>query len=175
MPDLTFLMNVDPNGEHEPFLLPGQTVLHRWRLDGHRCAVQRANTRGRFHRAKESSCDAENHQPCEPRVGFGAIEGPITLASQAAGRTFTIADDLQDALAAKSLAPPGPSVITDKTRIVLYGCDVGRSLNFLKMLSGLFGDPGEVLAPRRLGVFKLDGSTASTARRRAGLSFGSRR
>jgi hypothetical protein len=27
------------------------------------------------------------------------------------------------------------------------------------MLSGLFGDPGEVLAPRRLGVFKLDGTT----------------
>ena len=70
-------------------------------------------------------------------VAFGAIEmSPITLANQAAGRTSTIADDLQDALAAKSLAPPGPGVITDKTRIVLYGCDVGRSLNFLKLPPG---------------------------------------
>jgi hypothetical protein len=32
-------------------------------------------------------------------------------------------------------------------------------LNFLKLLSGLFGNPGELLAPRRLSVFKLDGST----------------
>ena len=68
---------------------------------------------------------------------------------------MTIADDLQDALANKSLAPPGPGIITDKTRVVLYGCDVGRSLNFLKLLSGLFGNPGELLAPRRLSVFKL--------------------
>jgi hypothetical protein len=57
------------------------------------------------------------------------------------------------------LTPPGPAVITDKTRIVIYGCDVGRYEKFLRMLSGLFGDPGEVLAPRRLGVFKLDGTT----------------
>ena len=70
-----------------------------------------------------------------------------------------MADDIQDALAAKSLAPPGPGVITDKTRIVLYGCDVGRSLNFLKLLCGLFGNPGELLAPRRLSVFTLQGST----------------
>ena len=50
-------------------------------------------------------------------------------------------------------------MITDKTRIVIYGCDVGRSLRFLTMLSGLFGNPGEVLAPRRLSIFRLDGST----------------
>jgi hypothetical protein len=92
-------------------------------------------------------------------MGAGAIEGPITLANQAAGRTFTIADDLQDALAAKSPVPPGPGIITDKTRIVLYGCDVGRSLRFLRLLCGLFGSPGELLAPRRMSVFKLDGST----------------
>jgi hypothetical protein len=87
------------------------------------------------------------------------MECPVTVASQAAGRRTMTVDDLEDALAAKTLAAPGPAVITDKTRVVIYGCDVGRSEKFLKMLSGLFGDPGEVLAPRRLSLFKLDGST----------------
>ncbi len=93
--------------------------------------------------------------------GFASMECPVTLASQAAGRRTMTVDDLQDALAAKSLAPPGPAAVTDKTRIVIYGCDVGRSESFLRMLSGLFGDPGEVLAPRRLGVFTLDGTTVN--------------
>jgi hypothetical protein len=73
---------------------------------------------------------------------------------------MTIADDMQDAIANKTLAPPGPAIITDKTRVVLYGCDIGRSLNFLKLMAVLFGNPGELLAPKRLSMFKLDGTTA---------------
>lgn len=91
--------------------------------------------------------------------GFAAMECPVTLASQAAGRRTMMVEDLQDTLAAKSLAPPGPAVITSDTRVVIYGCDVGRSESFLRLLSGLFGDPGQVLAPRRLGVFMVDGTT----------------
>ena len=104
-------------------------------------------------------------------VGFGAIEGPITLADRAAGRTMTIADDMQDALANKTLAPPGPGIITDKTRIVLYGCDVGRSVNYLKLLSGLFGNPGELLtraATERVQAGRHDGQVSPGAKLDAG-------
>ena len=66
---------------------------------------------------------------------------PITLADQAAGRIIMIADDLQDALANKTLAPPGPGIITDKTRVVLYGCDVGRSTEFPETALGSVRQP----------------------------------
>jgi hypothetical protein len=39
--------------------------------------------------------------------------------------------------------------------VVIYGCDVGRSLKFLTLLSTLLGDPGELFAPRRMSVFQL--------------------
>jgi len=159
MADLTFLMNADPAGGTNPFYglakryltAAGSTVVDAppggQTLEGVFAELK-------IRKVAQGTINLVSHA-----VGFGAIEGPLTRAGQAAGRTSTIADDLQDALAAQSLAPPGPGVITDRTRIVLYGCDVGRSLNFLKLLSGLFGNPGELLAPRRLSVFTLQGST----------------
>ena len=89
---------------------------------------------------------------------FGGMHGAVTRADQASGRRSMTADDLRDALAKKSLAPPGPAVISSKTRVVIYGCDIGRTLRFLTMLSGLFGNPGEVLAPRRMAIFIPDGT-----------------
>lgn len=160
MPDLTFLMNADPVGATNPFyrlakqyfVAAGSTVID--------APPEGQTLEGVFTELKTRNVAQGTINLVSRAVGFGAIEGPITLASQAAGRAFTIADDLQDALAAKVLDPPGSAVITDKTRVVLYGCDVGRSLNFLRLLSGLFGNPGELLAPRRLSVFNLDGPTA---------------
>jgi hypothetical protein len=93
-------------------------------------------------------------------TGLGALALPLTLADQAAGRGFTTSGDVVDALTKKTLVPPGPAIVADTTRIVLYGDDLGRSTNFLLLLSSLFGNPGELLAPRRLGVFKPDGSSA---------------
>ena len=159
MADLTFLMNVDPANATNPFyglakqyfVAAGSTVID--------APANGQTLEGVFTELKTRNVAQGTINLVSHAVGFGAIEGPITLASQAAGRHITIADDLQDALATKTLAPPGPGIITDKTRVVLYGCDVGRSLNFLTLLSGLFGNPGELLAPRRLSVFKLDGST----------------
>jgi hypothetical protein len=87
---------------------------------------------------------------------FGGMHGAITQADQASGSKSMTADDLQNALAKKSLAAPGPAVISTKTRVVIYGCDIGRTSRFLTMLSGLFGNPGEVLAPRRMAVFIPD-------------------
>src|SRR5258708_3657753 len=159
MPDLTFLMNADPAGTtnrfyalaKQYFTAAGSTIVD--------APFKGQTLEGVFTKLKSLNAPQKTVNIVSHAVGSGAIEGPITLADQAAGHVFTIADDMQDALANKSLAPPGPGVITDKTRVVLYGCDVGRSLNFLKLLSGLFGNPGELLAPRRLSVFKRDGST----------------
>jgi hypothetical protein len=158
MPDLTFLMNADPAGSSNQFY----TLAKKYFVDAGSTVIDAPakgqTIEGIFTELKTRKVAQGTINIVSHAVGFGAIEGPITLASQAAGRTMAIADDLQDALAAKSLAPPGPSIVTDKTRIVLYGCDVGRSLNFLTLLSGMFGNPGELLAPRRLSVFKLEGS-----------------
>jgi hypothetical protein len=159
MADLTFLMNSDPAGNpnrfytlaRQYFVASGSTVVD---APAKGQTIEGIFTELKTRKVAQGTINLVSHA-----VGFGAIEGPITVASQAAGRTMTIADDLQDALAAKSLASPGPGIITDKTRIVLYGCDVGRSLNFLTLLSGMFGNPGELLAPRRLSVFKQEGST----------------
>jgi len=39
----------------------------------------------------------------------------------------------------------------------------------------MFGNPGELLAPRRLSVFKLKGPTVKYRQAQAGRSFGRRR
>jgi hypothetical protein len=91
-------------------------------------------------------------------TGLGALAMPLTLADQAAGRGFANAEDVENALSKKSLVPPGQAIVDDTTRLVLYGGDLGRSMNLMLLLSGLFGNPGELLAPRRLSVFMLDGS-----------------
>lgn len=92
--------------------------------------------------------------------GFAALDCPLSVADQANGRRTTTEDDLRAALAASTLAPPNASVITASSRVVIYGSDVGRSTSFLVLLSGLFGNPGELLAPRRLGVFQLVGGSS---------------
>ena len=67
---------------------------------------------------------------------------------------------MQKAIANKTLAPPAATVVADTTRVVLHGADVGRSTTFLMRLASLFGNPGELLAPRRLSVFMSGGSGA---------------
>ena len=97
---------------------------------------------------------------CRP-TGVGALALPLTAAGQAAGATITTADDVQKAIANKTLAPPAATVVADTTRVVvLHGADIGRSTTFLMRLASLFGNPGELLAPRRLSVFTSDGSGA---------------
>jgi hypothetical protein len=159
MADLTYLMNADPSGTtnqfytlaKQYFVAAGSTVVE--------APTKGQTIEGIFNDLKTKTTAQTTINIVSHAVGFGGIEGPLTLADQANGRIMTIADDMQDALANKTLPPPGPAIITDKTRIVLYGCDVGRSLNFLQLMAGLFGNPGELLAPRRLSMFKLDGST----------------
>jgi hypothetical protein len=159
MADLTFLMNVDPAGSTNPFYALAKQYFVAAGSDVVDAPATGQTIEGVFAELKTRNAPQATINLVSHAVGFGAIEGPLTRASQAAGHTYTMADDIQDALAAKSLAPPGPGVITNRTRIVLYGCDVGRSLNFLKLLCALFGGPGELLAPRRLSVFTLQGST----------------
>jgi hypothetical protein len=159
MADLTFLMNVDPSGDPNPFyslakqffVAAGSTVVD--------APVAGQTLEGVFNDLRSRANVPATINLVSQASGFASMECPVTLASQAGGRRTMTVDDLRDALAANSLAPPGPRAITEKTRIVIYGCDVGRSESFLKMLSGLFGGPGEVLAPLRLGLFMLDGAT----------------
>ncbi len=159
MADLTFLMNSDPAGDpnrfytlaRQYFVAAGSTVVD--------APANGETLEGVFKKLKALNTEQQTINVVSHANGFAAMECPVTVVDQTNGRRTMTADDLQDALAAKSLTPPGPAVITAKTRIVIYGCEVGRSTRFLTMLSGLFGAPGEVLAPRRLSLFRLVGTT----------------
>ena len=159
MAELTFLMNSDPAGSPNQFytlakqffVAAGATVID--------APANGQTLEGVFKTLSELSTPQATINLVSQASGFASMACPVTEADQTAGRTTMTVDDLRDALTAKSPAPPGPGVITDETKIVIYGCDVGRPREFLTFLSGLFGDPGEILAPRRLGVFTSDGTT----------------
>jgi hypothetical protein len=158
MADLTYLANADASGAADAFY----TVAKQYFVANGSTVVD-APSQGQTIEGILADLTARNALQETVNIvcratGFGALALPLTLADQAAGRRFTTAGDVVDALTKKSLVPPGPAIVADTTRIVLYGSDVGRSTNFLLLLSGLFGNPGELLAPRRLGVFKLDGT-----------------
>ena len=160
MPDLTYLTNTDPAGGTTPFytlakqyfVANGSTVVD--------APSQGQTIEGILNDLKTREGVQTTVNIVSLPTGFGALGLPITLADQASGRSITVAEDVLGALTKKTLVPPGPAVIDDTTRVVVYGCDIGRSTNFLILLSCLFGNPGELLAPRRLSVFTLDGSTA---------------
>jgi hypothetical protein len=160
MADLTYLANADTGGATDAFyalakqyfVANGSTVVDApsqgQTIEG---ILADLSARAALQETVNIVCRA---------TGLGALALPLTLADQAAGRRFTTAGDVVDALTKKTLVAPGPAIVADTTRIVLYGDDLGRSMNFLLLLSSLFGNPGELLAPRRLGVFKPDGSSA---------------
>ncbi len=159
MADLTFLMNVDsatdPNKFYtlakQFFVAAGSTVID--------APANGQTLEGVFAKLKALNKEQATINLVCHASGFSSMQCPVTVASQNAGRLTMTADDLQNALSTKSLKPPGPAIITAKTRVVIYGCDVGRTNRFLLMLSGLFGDPGELLAPRRVSLFQLSGTT----------------
>jgi hypothetical protein len=92
--------------------------------------------------------------------GMGGMELPLRKTAETRGG-LTMRNGLTNAVlearAAKAgaLLPPGGGAITPKTRIVLYGCDVGRDATFLTALGELFGTPASVAAPIRVAVFRL--------------------
>ena len=159
MADLTYLANADPSGTTNPFY----TLAKQYFVANGSSVVdappQGQTIEGILEDLKTREGVQTTVNIISLATGFGALGMPITLADQSAGRSVCVAGDVLDALSKKSLVPPGPAVIDDTTRVVIYGCDLGRSTNFLMLLSGLFGNPGELLVPRRLGVFKLDGSS----------------
>jgi hypothetical protein len=157
--ELTFLMNVDsagaPNNFYtlakQYFVAAGSTVVD--------APANGQTLEGVFEELVTRGVEQTTINLVSDAAGFAALDCPVTLTEQAAGRKVATADDLQNALANKSLAAPGPGIVTARTRVVIYGCDLGRSEVFLRMLSGLLGAPGELLAPRRLGLFVSDGTT----------------
>jgi hypothetical protein len=156
--ELTFLMNVDSAGDPNAFY----TLAKQYFAAGGSTVVDAPadgqTLEGVFEELVTRDAEQTTINLVSGAFVFAAMDCPVTLAEQAAGRKIATADDLQNALANNTLAAPGPSIITSRTRVVIYGCDLGRSEVFLRMLSGLFGSPGEVLAPRRLGLF-ADGPT----------------
>ncbi|HEY4267130.1 MAG TPA: hypothetical protein VGM94_02950 [Galbitalea sp.] len=164
MPDITFLMGQDPAGASNQFYslakqyftAAGGTVVDAPSAKGQTLegVFAKLTSLGTAQTTINIVCHA---------TGYASMEFGLTSASTDA---WVDADDLQNALNAKVPAAPGSAIISSKTRVVIYGCDVGRSSRFLTMLSGLFGDPGEILAPKRIAVFMLSGDPAKPVKYR---------
>jgi hypothetical protein len=93
-------------------------------------------------------------------TGMGAMDLTLFAADEAAGyptRRNRLFNALLDARAGKdgALQPPTAGVIAPTTRVVLYGCGVGRDTELLGALGELFGFPASVSAPIRTGVFQM--------------------
>src|SRR6266480_45175 len=118
MPDLTYLMNTDPAGTtnqfytlaRQYFVAAGSTVVD--------APTKGQTIEGIFNDLKTKKTAQGTINIVSHAVGFGGIQGPITLAKQAAGRTTTIAHDMEDALANKTLAPPGPAIFAGPSHAV---------------------------------------------------------
>jgi hypothetical protein len=93
-------------------------------------------------------------------TGFSSLQFPFDNAAKTAKNTLTQVDDLDRALsgAAGALKPLGAPAVTDKTRVILYGCDVGRDESFVKKFGTMFGSPKEVSAPLRVAMFRHEGT-----------------
>ena len=150
MAELTYLMNSDPTGTsnrfyhfaEQYFTAAGATIVLApaggQTLEGVFADLNR--------RAKpQTVINLVSHAS-----GFSSMQCPLTNADKTAGRESMNEWDMEAALANKTLALPSPTVVTDKTSIVVYGCDVGRSEGFMIKLSTLFGNPAELLAPKML-------------------------
>jgi hypothetical protein len=160
MAALTYLANTDPADGSDTFY-----TLARQHFDAAGATIVDAPAAGQTIEGiladlatRDTLLDTINIV-CRP-TGVGALALPLTAAEQAAGATITTSDDVQKAIANKTLAAPAATVVADTTRVVLHGADIGRSTTFLMRLASLFGNPGELLAPRRLSVFTPDGSDA---------------
>ena len=152
MADLTFLLGSDTDGFYalarQYFTAAGSTIANAATLED--VCAQLASTNVEQRTVNLVSA---------PR-GFAALDCPLTAADQASGRATSTEDDLRTAVVSATIAPPGPGVITPNTRVVIYGSGVGRATRFLALLSGLLGNPGDLLAPRRMGLFQLAGGMA---------------
>ncbi len=153
MPDLTFLLGSDAGGFYplarQYFTAAGSTIADATTLEEVCAQLTAAGT-------EQQTVNLVS----APR-GFAALDCAVTTADHASGRRTSTEDDLRSAVASTTVTPPRPGVVTPNTRVVIYGSDVGRATRFLALLSGLLGNPGELLAPRRMGVFQVAGGSSA--------------
>ena len=97
MPDLTFLMNADPPGATNQFytlakkyfIAAGSTVID--------APANGQTLEGVFTKLKALNKEQRTINLVSHANGFAAMECPVTVASQTAGRRTMTVDDLQDA------------------------------------------------------------------------------
>jgi len=98
-------------------------------------------------------------------IAFGAVQFPISAArSRDDGGIITL-DMLRNAVkwAGSKNFPPvlGAPAVTSATKVCFYGCDVGRSAEFMALFGQLFGPDVTVYAPLRMAVFRNIGGTSA--------------
>jgi hypothetical protein len=94
-------------------------------------------------------------------TGFSSLMFGLTKAER--GHILT-AGRLTNALATSASSAPilkrlGPPAVTAKTRVRLFGCDVGKDSAFLRNVGLMFGEPADVAAPLRVAVFRHAGAS----------------
>lgn len=89
--------------------------------------------------------------------GFSSFEFKLRATATS---DVTMPDDVTaeivkiNAKAADAWKQLGPPIIVPSTKVVLYGCDVGRGAQFLESFAQLFGDALHIYAPLRVAVFR---------------------
>ncbi|PVG80874.1 hypothetical protein DDE18_21060 [Nocardioides gansuensis] len=95
-------------------------------------------------------------------TGFSSLEFPISDARRDKDGGLITKETLKAALASPGSggypAVLGPPAVTKATKVVLYGCDVGRDEEFMKLLGQLFGPELTIYAPVRVAVFRHTGT-----------------
>ena len=106
--EITFLMGQDDPASGNPFYSlakkyfqkPGSTVID--------APATGQTLEGVFNSLRALTTIQTTINLVSHASAFGAMNGAITQAMQASGRRYMTADDMQDALANKSLTAPGP-------------------------------------------------------------------
>ena len=96
-------------------------------------------------------------------TGFSSLQ--FRMRAAATSPDIITADDLTaeiakiNAKAADAWKQLGQPIIISATKVVLYGCDVGRGAPFVRDFGRLFGEDLHVYAPLRVAVFRHAGTT----------------
>jgi hypothetical protein len=88
-------------------------------------------------------------------MGFGFMSFPLTRADRDTRQSHSTALSELMPSDAPTLNVAG---ITGQAQVVIYGCDIGRSRQYVSRLAELFGGPLQIFAPRRVAYFHNDGT-----------------
>jgi hypothetical protein len=166
MAEITYLMDADPGGATNAFFgnakgyfLANQSVVVDAPAGGQTLEEVFDDLRKRAATGAAGIFEVINL--VAHATGFSSLMFGLTKAER--GHILT-SGRLTNALATAASTAPilkrlGAPAVTQKTRVRLFGCDVGKDAAFLRNFGLMFGEPADVAAPLRVAVFRHAGAS----------------